>query len=97
VVVHFLCSKDANNNNACHIDGEAYFGESDVDCFPAAAAANLLIDTKGEYTATIGAADVPDTQADANMTLVVMPEAHAGDVVYLHAVWIEYARKILTT
>lgn len=97
VVVHFLASKDANVNNACHLDGEAYFGESDVDCFPAAAAANLLIDTKGEYTATILAADVPDTQANANMTLVVMPEAHAGDVVYLHACWIEYTKKILTS
>jgi hypothetical protein len=97
LVVHMLCSKDANVNNACHMDGEAYFGESDVDCFPAAAAANLLIDTKGEYTATILAADVPDTQASANMTLVLMPEAHAGDVVYLHAAWIEYKRKVLTS
>jgi hypothetical protein len=96
VVVHFLASKDANVNNACHMDGEAYFGESDVDCFPAAAAANLLVQAKGEYTATILAADVPDTQANANMTLVVMPEAHAADVVYLHACWIEYSKKILT-
>ena len=97
LVVHMLCSKDANVNNACHMDGEAYFGESDVDCFPAAAAANLLIDTKGEYTATIASADVPDTQANANMTLLLMPEAHAGDVVYLHAAWIEYKKKLLTT
>jgi hypothetical protein len=97
VVVHMLCSKDANVNNTVHMDGEAYFGESDVDCFPAAAAANLLIDTKGEYTATILAADVPDTQANANMTLVLMPEAHAGDVVYLHGVWIEYKKKLLTS
>ena len=96
LVVHMLCSKDANVNNACHMDGEAYFGESDVDCFPAAAAANLLIDTKGEYTATIASANVPDTQADANMTLLLMPEAHAGDVVYLHAAWIEYKKKLLT-
>ena len=96
LVVHMLASKGANVNNACHLDGEAYFGESDVDCFPAAAAANLLIDTKGEYTATILAADVPDTQASANMTLLLMPEAHAGDVVYLHAVWIEYKKKLLT-
>jgi hypothetical protein len=97
LVVHMLCSKDANANNACHMDGEAYFGESDADCFPAAAAANLLVQAKGEYTATILAANVPDTQADANMTLVLMPEAHAGDAVYLHAVWIEYAKKLLTT
>jgi hypothetical protein len=97
VVVHFLASKDANVNNACHLDGEAYFGESDADCFPAAAAANLLVQAKGEYTATILAANVPDTQADANMTLVVMPEAHAADVVYLHACWIEYGKKILTS
>jgi hypothetical protein len=97
MVVHMLCSKDANVNNTVHMDGEAYFGESDADCFPAAAAANLLIDTKGEYTATILAADVPDTQANANMTLVLMPEAHAGDVVYLHAAWIEYGKKLLTS
>jgi hypothetical protein len=97
VVVHMLCSKDANDNNACHLDGEAYFGESDADCFPAAAAANLLVQAKGEYTATILAANVPDTQADANMTLVLMPEAHAADAVYLHAVWIEYKKKLLTT
>jgi hypothetical protein len=97
MVVHMLCSKDANVNNACHMDGEAYFGESDVDCFPAAAAANLLIDTKAEYTATILAADLPPNQTRANMTLVIMPEAHAGDVVYLHGVWIEYKRTILTS
>jgi hypothetical protein len=97
VVVHMLASKDANNNNACHLDGEAYFGESDADCFPGASAANLLVQAKGEYTATIAGADVPDTQADANMTLVLMPEAHAGDAVYLHAVWIEYKKKLLTT
>ena len=96
IVVHFLASKDANVNNAVHMDGEAYFGESDADCFPAAAAANLLVQAKGEYTATILAADVPDTQADANMTLVVMPEAHAADAVYLHACWIEYKKKLLT-
>jgi hypothetical protein len=95
IVVHMLCSKSANANNACHLDGEAYFGESDADCFPAAAAANLLIDTKAEYTATIANAAVPDTQADANMTLLLMPEAHAGDAVYLHAVWIEYTKKLL--
>lgn len=97
VVVHMLCSKSANVNNTVHLDGEAYFGESDVDCFPAAAAANLLIDTKAEYTATILAADVPDTQADANMTLVLMPEAHANDTVYLHTVWLEYKKKLLAT
>ncbi|MEN6623613.1 MAG: capsid cement protein [Smithella sp.] len=96
LVVHMLCSKDANANNAVHMDGEAYFGESDVDCFPAAAAANLLVQNKGEYTATILAADVADTQADANMTLLLMPEAHAADVVYLHAAWIEYKKKLLT-
>ena len=97
LVVHMLCSKSANVNNTCHLDGEAFFGESDVDCFPAAAAANLLIDTKAEYTATILAADVPDTQADANMTLLLMPEGHAGDAVYLHGVWIEYKKKLLTS
>lgn len=97
VVVHLLCSKDANVNNGCHIDGEAYFGESDADCFPAAGASNLLIQAKGEYTATILAANVPDTQADCNMTLVIMPEAHAGDLVYLHAAWIEYTKKLLTS
>ena len=97
LVVHLLCSKDANVNNACHLDGEAYFGESDADCFPAAAAANLLIDTKGEYTATILAADLPATQVNYNMTLVLMPEAHAGDVVYLHGAWLEYTKKILTS
>jgi hypothetical protein len=97
LVVHMLCSKDANVNNAVHMDGEAYFGESDADCFPAAAAANLLIQAKGEYTATILAADLPATQTDFNMTLVLMPEAHAGDAVYLHGVWLEYTKKILTT
>lgn len=96
LVVHALCSKDANVNNACHMDGEAYFGESDADCFPAAAASNLLIDTKGEYTATILAADLPANQTNFNMTLVLMPEAHAADVVYLHGVWLEYKKKLLT-
>ncbi len=97
LVAHFLCSKDGNTNNACHIDGEAYFGESDVDCFPSAAAGALLVQAKGEYTATILAADLPANQTNFNMTLVVMPEAHANDIVYLHGVWLEYKRKILTT
>jgi predicted RecA/RadA family phage recombinase len=96
LVVHFLASKDANVNNACHIDGEAYFGESDVDCFPSVSAANLLVQAKGEYTANILAANLPASHVNNNMTLVVMPEAHAGDVVYLHGVWLEYKRKLLT-
>lgn len=95
LVVHFLASKDANAN-AVHMDGEAYFGESDGDCFPAAAAANLIAQAKSELTATILAADLPATQVDYNMTLVVMPEAHAGDAVYLHGAWIEYKKKLLT-
>jgi hypothetical protein len=97
LVVHIITSKDANVNNACHLDGEAYFGESDADCFPAAAAANLMAQAKTELTATILAADLPATQLDNNMTLVLMPEAHANDVVYLHAVWIEYKKAILTS
>lgn len=97
LVVHMLCSKDANNNNTVHMDGEAYFGESDTDCFPAAAAANLLVQAKGEYTATILAADLPANQTNANMTLVLMPEAHAGDAVYLHGVWIEYKKTVLAS
>jgi predicted RecA/RadA family phage recombinase len=95
LVVHFLTSKDANVNTV-HMDGEAYFGESDTDCFPSAAAANLIAQAKAELTATILAADLPATQVNCNMTLVVMPEAHAGDAVYLHAVWLEYKRKLLT-
>lgn len=97
LVVHFLCSKDGNVNNTVHIDGEAYVGESDADCFPAAAAPALLVQAKGEYTATILAADMPANQTNANLTLVVMPEAHANDAVYLHAVWLEYKKKLLTS
>ena len=97
IVVHMLCSKDANVNNACHMDGELYVGEGNADIFPAAAAANLLIDTKGEYTATVLAAGLPADQTNANLTLVLMPEAHAGDVVYLRGVWIEYKKKLLTS
>jgi hypothetical protein len=96
LVVHLLASKDGNVNNACHIDGEAYFGESDVDCFPSVSAANLLVQAKGEYTANILAADLPAAQLNYNMTLVVMPEAHANDIVYLHGAWLEYKRKLLT-
>ncbi len=96
LVVHFLTSKDADANTV-HMDGEAYFGESDVDCFPSAAAANLIALAKAELTATILAADLPPNQTNANMTLVLMPEAHAGDAVYLHAAWIEYKRKVLTS
>ncbi len=95
MVVHFLCSKDANAN-AVHLDGEAYFGEADNDCFPAAGASNLLTQAKAELTATIALADLPANQTNANMTLVLMPEAHAGDAVYLHGVWIEYKKKLLT-
>ncbi len=96
-VVHMLCSKDGNTNNAVHMDGEAYFGESDTDCFPAAGASNLLVQAKAEYTATIALADLPANQTNYNMTLVLMPEAHANDAVYLHAAWIEYKKKILTS
>ncbi|MCK9195446.1 MAG: hypothetical protein M0P16_00515 [Syntrophales bacterium] len=96
LVVHFLCSKDADAN-VVHIDGEAYFGESDGDCFPAAGASNLITQVKAELTATIALADLPANQTDANMTLVVMPEAHAGDAVYLHGVWLEYKKKLLTS
>jgi predicted RecA/RadA family phage recombinase len=96
LVLHTLCSKDGNVNNAVHIDGEAYFGESDADCFPSVSAANLLVQAKGEYTANILAADLPALQANYNMTLVVMPEAHANDIVYLHGAWLEYKRKLLT-
>ena len=38
-----------------------------------------------------------DIMANANLTLVLMPEAHAGDVVYLRGVWIEYKKKLLTS
>jgi len=95
LVVHFLTSKNADANTV-HMDGEAYFGESDTDCFPSAAAANLITQAKAELTATILAADLPAAQVNYNMTLVVMPEAHAGDAVYLHAAWLEYKRKLLT-
>ncbi len=97
LVAHFLCSKDGNVNNTVHIDGEAYIGESDADCFPSPAAGALLVQAKGEYTAVILAADLPAIQTNYNMTLVVMPEAHATDIVYLHGAWLEYKRKILTS
>lgn len=97
MVVHMLVSKDGNTDNACHLDGEAYFGESDSDCFPAAGASNLTVADKTELTATIALANLPATQVDYNMTLVLMPETHANDVVYLHGVWIEYKRKLLTS
>jgi len=96
LVVHLLGSKDGNTNDTVHLYGEAYFGESDADCFPAAAAANLLVQAKGEYTATIPLADLPATQVNHNMTLVLMPEAHANDIVYLHGAWLEYKKTILT-
>lgn len=96
LVVHMLCSKSANVNDTVHMDGEAYFGESDTDCFPAAGASNLLVQAKGEYTATIPLAALPDSQTNYNMTLVLMPEAHASDAVYLHGAWIEYKKKLLT-
>jgi len=97
LVVHFTCSKSADAN-VVHMDGEAHFGEGDADCFPAAGASNLIAAAKSEITATILAADLPaDVGLNGNMTLLLKPEAHAGDIVYLHSAWLEYTKKLLTS
>jgi len=97
VIIHLLASKNTNTNDTIHLDGEFYQGEGDADCFPAVGASNLLdAAAKEEYTATIANTNIAAGAVNANCTLLLMPEAHANDLVFLHGVWLEYTRKILT-
>jgi len=67
---------------------QAFFGVGDTEC---GGATETIAQAKAEYTVTIAAADVPPVPDVLNLSLV--PSAHAGDVLYLYAAWLEYVRK----
>jgi hypothetical protein len=91
IVIHLWCGKDANANTVT-LASDAYFNVGDTKVEDVTA---TIAQTAAETTITIGSADVP--AGAQTLTVELTPSAHAGDALYMWAIWIEYTRTILTS
>lgn len=106
IVLHFLCSKSgATLGDATTLTITAFFQtvaalhDADADCggVTGALVGNAAAKTVAELTLSIAAGDVPP--APCGLTFTVTPTAGllGTDDLMIHAVWIEYKSKILTS
>ncbi len=91
IVLHFrACMSDTNDTPA--IDADTYFNEGDTKVEDASAA---LSDSYAEVTITVGNADVP--AGAQTMTIELTPQAHANDIIYMTATWLEFTESVRTS
>ncbi len=101
VVLHILASRVGSADTTAAITVEAFFQtvgaahDADADAGGATGAAGAATTVVSELTRTIAAADVPAAPCALSLTLVPTAALDADDL-RVHAVWLEYTRKLLT-
>lgn len=85
--------KSAGTTNAVGFTSKAYFNEGDTVVEDTGQTNQTA--TWAEKTLTIAAADVP--AGAQTLTMQLTPAAHTTDIMYLSALWLEYAKSILTS
>jgi len=97
VVIKVLVSKIANND-ALTLDAEAYFvAAGDLQNSDAQdTAAQTIVAAGTVLSFTCGADDVPAAPAAVTVVLT-LGGVNDGDGVYIHAVWVQYGAKLLTS
>lgn len=91
IVIHMICGKDADANTVT-IASDSYFNVGDTKVEDVTA---TIAQATGETTITIAAADIP--AGAQTLSVELTPSAHAGDALYLYAIWIEYTAVLLTS
>ena len=86
--IHLMVDKDGNTDTAANIDVQVFAGVGDTEMGGATPA--ITETAPAEKTVTITAANTPVLPTFINISLV--PSAHANDVMYLYAAWIEYTK-----
>lgn len=91
LVLHLYAGKDADANTVT-LASDSYFmvGDTKVEDVTA-----TIAQAAGETIITIAAVDIP--AGAQTLTVELTPSAHAGDVLYLWATWLEYTAVLLTS
>lgn len=87
VEVHLLTAKDANANTVS-LDVQAWDGVGDTEMGSVIAAVPQAL---SEQIVTLAAANITGHPLGF-LNIALIPGAHAGDVLYLYAAWLEYTR-----
>lgn len=82
----------ASTNDTPVIDIDTFFDEGDTKVSDATTAFGSTV---ANETATIAAADIPDTAT--TMSIELTPGAHGTDTLAVYAIWLQYKRKLLTS
>lgn len=106
VVIHALLSKSgATIGDACTLTFACYFHtvaalhDADTNCGGASSAivGNATAKTVTEVTRTIAHADVPAAPCSLTLTMKITDGTLGTDDAFIHAVWLEYKGKVLTS
>ncbi len=89
--VHCIWTKGSNTDTSMVVDVQVFSGFGDTEMGGNTAAINVAADTVFESSVALTGANVGAHPGFLNIILV--PGAHANDVLRLHAAWIEYPRK----
>ncbi len=92
LVIHLRAAMSDTNNTPI-IASDAYFNEGDTKVEDASGA--ITGTSYAEYTITIAAADIPS--GAQTLTVELTPAAHANDLLYVTALWLEYQAALLTS
>jgi hypothetical protein len=106
MVIHALISKSSNTiGDACTLTIAAYFQtpaalhDADANCGGTSSAivGNAAAKTVTEVTLTIAAGDIPAAPSSMTMIMNITDGTLGTDDAFIHAVWIEYKGKALTS